>query len=489
MADKIRALIVGGEKKTLEPVRHELEQHLNYKHVIATESQFRGDISRYQVVIIVGNWMGNQVLSVLASEARKFKIPWVKLPSARQIISGLSEHEQFKHLFPANGNGAPAKEESKVEAPEETTTGLAPKELWKIYGQKTVDIIKESLSPGECDTEDRLFPAIADLVGIPVSDFKVIVPELLIRGVLDEPKKGHWRRVDPDKPDSMIEKRSASPDPSEHGRRKHGSFLANLMRGLPPGPYASTYAIGEEFRKYKEFKKFDGEVPSHSYARLVAQKAQRLGYVETVGDKVYIKHDPSIKLTLLQVKEDAPKKEQQVVAEEAAPKEQTSSTPRYAPIGDLFGKTESAPKKPKDLLGHIGRPDILPGTVKRLKMLIPPKHWDECATKSIDVRAKAANLTERPPKVDFTEDEWDTLAWETLRKLTLGVVAPVMKEVYEDEKILCFDCGEPFIFTKSWQEDLFARFGDDFVKPKRCARCKREKNYDSQDKIESRYDR
>lgn len=493
MAEKIRALILGGEEFYVQKRRRQLETYLDYKHIPADSGKFKFDVSKYSVVIIVANWVKGSNAQKCREACSAANVPVVGVTTLGQIIPRLSEYKQFAHLAHLAGKTEAVLDDNPngADTPKEvhTTTGLDPKELWKLYGAKLVETVKALLKPGEVESGDTLFAALSDYVGIPADDVKALLPELGIRGILTESGRGRWRRVDPDAPDAEVA-RIHEDTPEEAGYRNHGSHLAGLMRGLPPGPYSSVNAVGSEFMKYKEYAKHNGERPTRSYAGMIARKAESLGYIEKINDKIFVKHDPSIKLTPLQVNGKHGKKEETPATPQAAeiqPAAEESSKPRYTSLSDALGKAQTGPPKPKDLIGRIERIEILPGTVKRLKSLIPVKHWDECARKSIDIRAKTAHIVERPTKVDFSEDEWDMLAWETLRKLTLAVVAPIMKEVYEDERILCFDCGEAFIFTKSWQEDLYARFGDEFVKPKRCARCKREKTYDAQDKIESRW--
>ena len=131
------------------------------------------------------------------------------------------------------------------------------------------------------------------------------------------------------------------------------------------------------------------------------------------------------------------------------------------------------------------------GQLGLIRSLMPARYWEIGAIQSLQEKLQAVKS---PLKILsralFTDEEWDALAWETLSKAKFGDIAQIFREIYEDRRCSCTECGAEFIFSRGEQEYQFRTFKGEIITPKRCSPCReaRKKNgYDSQDKILRRH--
>jgi hypothetical protein len=112
----------------------------------------------------------------------------------------------------------------------------------------------------------------------------------------------------------------------------------------------------------------------------------------------------------------------------------------------------------------------------RLKKLMPDIYWDEMASRTIARRLKErSHESFMASKDEFDDAEWNAMAYETLKNLTVDHIVQILREVIEDENLTCMECGKKFLFVKQEREELERRFGDEYRPPKRCMSCRKDR--------------
>lgn len=477
MANKLKALVIGAYPRFAQKIKKKLEPILDYRLVLTTEKVKPDYVNGVGVVIVLSDYVGKMNASEGRDMARARGVPFIECVSENYVRTRLTEMNLI-----GKEQEAVEKENAKAEpeAPQqETQVGLTHEQILQYVPRATKEV-EELVSPGERIDESIFIPILAEAVGLPVADLKeFIIPELIVSGLISNTVGTTWRRMTGPGIDYRYEKDNIeAPKPRALVR----NTMFRSLQGLGAGPFRSKYAIAKEMEKYKEFTKQDGTVPTTSYLQNIVRQAQEIGIVEDKDGGFYIKCEEEVTLTPLETKKEEP-----------PPKEKEKEKPKPEPVAEVKVGTTTVPTtfvslaslKPDPVstpapvmkdgtvrpIGQISTVDV-PLQLPMLKKMMPEKYWDETAYRSLAGRLSAIGLGGRSLTKDaFTVQEWDALAWETLKKLPLANVVPVWPpETYQDERLACLDCGEFFIFTKSKQEDYFRRFGQ-VSRPKNCYKC------------------
>ena len=471
MADKLKALVIGAYPRYAQKIKKKLDPILDYRLVLTTERVKPDYLSGVDVVIVFSDYVGRGNATEGRDMARARGVPFIECASENYVRTRLTE------LNLIGKEQEPAKtEETKTEEPaQQSQVGLTHEQILQYVPRATKEV-EELVSPGERIDESIFMPILAEAVGLPLADLKeFIIPELVISGLIANTVGSTWRRMTGPGFDYRYEKDNIeAPKPRALAR----NTMFKSLQGLGSGPFRSKYAIAKEMEKYKEFLKQDGTIPTTSYLQNIVRQAQEIGVVEDKDGGFYIKCEEEVKLTPLEIKkEEPPLKEKEKPEPVAEVKVGTTSVPtNFVSLSSLKTDPDPTPApmmkdgtvRPIGLISTVDVPLQLP----MLKKMMPEKYWDEMAFRSLAGRLSAIGVGGRSLAKDaFTVQEWDALAWETLKKLPLANVVPVWPpETYQDERLICIDCGEYFIFTKAKQEDYFRRFGQ-VSRPKNCYKC------------------
>ncbi len=520
MAEKIKALIVGGEDRNIPS---EVRELLDFKHVEQSAKTFNDTFCPdAKCIILIAKFSREAIASLAKKIARKRGIPFVSAKTGNYIIHELINHKIIdKHPEPkveasekciveqgggategpmdAVGDGAVASSPSTSVQPE--TVGLSPEELWDQYGQKAIDTLKSALKPGEKVTEDDLLAifSIDGGVGLPPKDALELLPELSIRGIIANSKGRTWKLVDhntivdgveiPEEEDHHEEVKSVladvpTPPVVEKKKRdredlpqrkivstnRHSTvYTTSLFGGLPDRAYPTMASLWREALRYKEFSFPNGKPYAVTYYWNIIPKAIKAGKVFLDKDGYRVIHDASVKLTLI---DNAPPSED--------PKER--KLVEHAPV---FKNVTKKPQTPKDIVkainesfegGSIPTIDRYTMATRFLKKLMPERYWNALACQYI---ARIVNIGHHDNalalKDEFSKMEWDRLAYGVIAKLPVEILVPFMKDEPKDEELTCVECMDKFLFTVQEWKFYQDKFGDEATFPKRCPKCRKQK--------------
>ena len=485
MADKLKAIVIGAFPRFVQKIKKKLDPFLDYRLILTTERVKQEYFKDVGVVIVLSDYVGKANASHGRDLARARGVPFTECSSENYVRTRLLEMKLIVDEEKVQTEKAAAAPVS--ESKTETSIGLTHDQVLQYLPQARKSV-EELLEPGGIADESLFMPILAEYVGLPIDIVKnLLIPELIVTGLIANTVGTTWKRMTG--PGMEYRYTKGGPEAPKPRSTLKSTMIKNLQ-GLHPGPYRSKYAIAKEMEKYKEFVKQDGTTPTTNYLQRIVYEAQEAEAVFEKDDQYFIKQEEEVKLTLIQKLE--PKEEQK---KEEPPKE----TPKPEPVTEVkVGSTivptsfvslsslkaeptpppTVAPAAPTASPATVERPLLeintadVPLQISMLKKLIPEKFWDEAASRALSAQLLASGHGGRSvAKGAFSIQEWDALAWETLKKLPLANIIPVWPpEKYEDMRLICRDCGKTFIFTAAKQEEHFKRWGD--VKPPRnCYQC------------------
>lgn len=309
---KPRVLIFGGMPKNIP---NDLRNAVDIVRHITTDQCKRIEVSqlvgvgKYDCIIVITRFASTRDARILE---KSMSVPcifasggWGKMQAELQRYGFLvNEDDKSKPKDKAAAVSAPPEYVPPVEVQppaSETTIGLPPEELWRLYGKKAIACVRAVLKPGEKVLEADIVDTLALDVGLPSSDLAALLPELALRGVLENVSGTTWRLAST--ADSEYE---ASDDRSEIGVKKprkvpqpHDKTLKLIatMKGLPMGPYDTKTALAQAMAKYAEFRHVDGSEVSEWTAYVRIQQAMQGGVVEMHHGRLYLDHSDAITLT------------------------------------------------------------------------------------------------------------------------------------------------------------------------------------------------
>lgn len=356
-----------------------------------------------------------------------------------------------------NGQAKPASKVEPAKPTEDLTDqGVTEKVLWESFGESLIAAIKCLFTPGEKMDISEFLPILAKETGLSEKDTRRMLPHLAVAGIVDNPVGDTWRLLGAEGFTFDLEP-APKPEPTSES---HKRAIIGLIKGLGPGPFKSKYAIESAMMSRKEFVNQAGEPMRRTLAYHCVRSAEEEGVVTFKDGAFWITPDPAVKLTLI-------------------PNGEQPSTKRVR-REDLAGahfKVSDDVRFLRSLVGVVERPDIPNVPPERtwdviggIKQAIPAAHWDKMAEGAYFAILRKKEVSPKPiPKEMFQPNEWDALAWETLKGFKMEVMAPFLKTCFYDEELKCPECGTFFPFTKADKGTHFAR---ELLPPKRCAKCR-----------------
>lgn len=481
--DKPKAISIGGlESKIPKRIREEID----IVHLEGPELPRASFCPNPDFIIVIRKFAGGRGIKTarLLSEARN-NCPILTPMSWSYVIYDLLNSEQLKKWGDYFEERLDAEEkvldaelarqrgEPSEEPAPELSTAKAPqvseKELWEAYERLLTDAVMGVFKPGEKMDVSEFLPIVAEEVGISEDEVKRLLPYLAISGLIDNPVGDTWRMIGSDGFTVDLE---PAPKPKEEPESQSNRILS-LMRGLGPGPWRSQYAIESEMLKFSEFTLMDGRQMTRPRAYQYVKKAMKAGVVFEQDGEFYITHEDSIKLTPVAEKPEPtpkaapekPKRELKGIDKDLAE--------RREPI-NVVGPPPTVSDDVKFLKGMVGKvekPNIEWKIVLGIKSIMPTVHWDKLADNTVTRLLRRKNVSPRPiPKAMFTPDEWDSLAWDTIKDFKIETMAPYFTVGYFDEEIFCLGCKNMFTFSASEKKFYFDK---ELSSPKRCPECRK----------------
>jgi hypothetical protein len=483
MADKLKAVVIGAYPRFAQKIKKRLDPILDYRLVMTTERVKPDYFNDVSVVIVLSDYVGKLNASHGRDLARARGVPFVECSSENYVRPRLLE---MKLIVDEEKKQQTEHAPAAVEQNHETSIGLTHDQVLQYLPQARKSV-EELLAPGAIVDETLFMPVLAEYVGLPIDIIKsLLIPELIACGLIANTVGTTWRRMT----GAGVEYRymKGGPEAPKPRSTLKAAMFRNIQ-GLHPGPYRSKYAIAKEMEKYKEFAKQDGTTPTTNYLQRIVWEAQENEVVSEKDGQFFIKQEEEgVKLTLIQKPE---MKKEEPPAEKPKPEPATEVKVGGTTIPSSFVSLSSlkvatlAPVTPTAALAAlpasqtaVERPigsivlDDVPLQLPMLKKMMPEKFWDEASSRALTARLLEAGQGGRSlAKGSFSVQEWDALAWETLKKLPLANIIPIlMPEKYQDMRVICQDCGKTFVFTAAKQEEHFRRWGE--VKPYRtCYQC------------------
>jgi len=500
MSRKKKALIVGGDERNILPEVQDVLDIVHVKNKKKKSMTFSPTICpAADMVIVMPRFMSRQSYNKAKELAKGRGIPFVEAKTGNYIYMELEKKKLAPKLQkdPSSrraGKKKPrpvkAMEEKKVEKPKERkfqkVRPLTPEETWEVYRKDMVSFVKETMSPGEKVTESDLLDAMS-VIGAPRECLRDALPELSIRGILINPKEGMWKvptgdyekdwEVEPEEEEKTVERKKQKSEKKPFPTFRGKITGAYAIQGLPPGPYESKIAILREMSHYDVFRRMDGKSPVDTSLYSFVSRAEKLGFITKRDGKYYVTPKETVQIGRndrpFQIRDSrGASKEKQLssdlrktkgTARKEEKKEEEDGRQKEVAMKDLHLL--------RDGIGKIDPPDIPHDILLRVRILISKMQWKEMAQVSLKRRAKRSGIV--PPSLDdFTEGEVDALAWEAVRSVPMGALAPHFRAVFEDRLMECSECHDEFILSASFQEQLFDRFGE-VTPPKVCRVCKR----------------
>lgn len=477
MAEKLKVLLIGGDPVRNRTPLKKLEKHLNFRHITQEKQEvLPNQVKDVQAIVVVTKFVSN----ALWGSARKIKqnnkgepIEIVQVLTVNHVVDGLKQIKRFASYFeeeklkkksePEPEEVVPVQDvvvESIAMEPEKPLTlGLSADELWDHYGDDLCKTVQATIKGGEKFKESALTDMLGSLVGVPADDVKSMLPQLALRGILVNTVADTWKvpaldeeyDYEPDQVEAPPEVAEIEPEtaPEPPKKREHGFEMVQIISGLPEGPYASKREIARLARRCPTFRMLSGEEISPGYGDVICRKAIALGVIVKNADDTYtIVRDASVNVTLVAETPDKVK---------ATPKSTDSFEERLARVI----KQEEAPAASKgakvvsvsDAVRVSFEMGILTfGTwwngMQALKASLPDKYWDElaCLTISRKLKTDAGRAESYVAfKPEFKMAEWDSLAWEALKKMPAEVFVSLFRRVDDlPAQFKCEECKESF---------------------------------------------
>ena len=416
-------------------------------HAIVVIQKFSGSRGRECARMAAANRGG---IPVLAAKTWNYVVPEIlacdKLYLWRAALSG-----------PSNGTH---KEAKPAEPPTEALTdmGVTERQLWETHGDLLVSVVQALFRPNEKMRLEEFLPHVAEETGLSEADTKRMLPHLAIAGILDNPVGDTWRLLGSEFVHDIL----PAPEPEEEPETQRERMLG-LFRGLNPGPYPSKYAIWKEAIAHSEFVSESGKPLSQRTVWRYIKTALERKIIKAGGDQLWIEgHNPNVKLTRIPEEELNAVRLASRKASHEEPKLKVSDDIKF--LRGVVGKID-----PPTIFGVA--PEHVWEVILGIKKEIPAVHWDHLAENTCMAVLRKKSVSPKPiPKGLFEGQEWDALAWETLKAFKLEIMAPFLKLCYFDETLTCAGCGGTFLFSRA-EKNL--HYEKEAVPPKQCPQCRR----------------
>ena len=475
--NKLKVLLIGGDPVRNRTPLKKLEKFIDFKHITQEKQEvLPNQVKDAQAIVVVTKFVSN----ALWGSARKIKqnnkgepIEIVQVLTVNHVVDGLKQIKRFAPYFEdekSKKRVEPKPEEETapvqdvvvesvtLEPVKQLTLGMSADELWDHYGEDLCKTVQATIKGGEKFKESALTDMLGSLVGVPADDVKSMLPQLALRGILVNTVADTWKvpaldeeyDYEPDQVEAPVEVPEIEPETASEPPKKHehGFEMVQIISGLPEGPYDSMREIARVARRCPTFRMMSGEEISPGYGDVLCKKATALGVIVKNADDTYaIVRDTSVNVTLVAETPDKVK---------ATPKPTDSFEERLARVI----KQEGAPASPgakvvsvSDAVRASFEMGILTfGTwwngMQAMKAALPDKYWDElaCLTISRKLKTDAGRAESYVAfKPEFKAAEWDSLAWEALKKMPAEVFVSLFRRVDDlPAQFKCEECKESF---------------------------------------------
>lgn len=442
-------------------------------HIEGTEIPNTMKCPRPDMIIVIRKFAGGRGMQMARRMAESRGNPPILTPiSWSYVIDEISQSplmgkwdayfmEKFGPAEKASTALSIAEPHELSDAPKASTMTL--KEMWEAYERLLADAVRAVFKPGEKMDLTEFLPIVAEEVGLNEDQVKELLPFLAISGVIDNPVGDTWRLIGAEGFTVDLE---PAEKPKEEPESRTNQILA-AMKGLNPGPYPSRYAIESAMMTFKEFTGKDGSAIRRPQAYKYVKKAESIGIVYEKDGDYYVQHNDELTLTPLPPPAEPVRKKPEV-REVKEPPVEAKPQPAKTEL-----RVSDDVKFLRDMVGKVEKPNLEWAVVLGVKSIMPVAHWDKLAENSIFKILRKKSVSPRPiPKPMFSPDEWDSLAWDSIKEFTIATMAPYFTISYFDEQILCIDCKDLFTFTA--KEKLFF-FDRELTPPKRCSSCRQKK--------------
>lgn len=466
--DKLKILSIGGlEEKIPEDIREKIDiTHWDDSRKSIPNAR-AADVDAIAVIL---KFAGREGMGCARDASkRRNGIPILPARTWNYVIAEILNcqklarwHQSFKEVPDPESEPEVETSELRLVTDNPTDMQVPPKKLWDSYEDMLIQGIHEYLNVGcKYDIGDFL-PIIAEHTGLSEGDVKKLLPFLSVSGILENTVGDTWRRPSLD---GYIVDLEPAPKP-EAPRESQTQKILSLIRGLGEGPYPSKYSIETAMMTHKEFVTVDGNPLTRTRAYHYVLKAIDGGVILRDGELFRVMSDPDVKLTPNALPKPKPAKVEPVAVkvDQGPPGEPAltiSDDTKF--LRGIVGKIE----KP---LIQGADPDHTWDVIRGIKYLVPTAPWDKLADNTVMRLLRKKGVAPRTlPKLMFTADEWDALAWDCLKDFKMEIMAPFLKSCYYDEDVKCRTCGDVFRFTKGEKSLYFDR---ELSPPKYCRPCK-----------------
>jgi len=313
-----KVIIVGGMPFNVPP---ELKENFEIVGHITQDQNKIGRLPSCDLILAITDWVAHSQVK-RAKDDTGATVVWVKKgwPQMRAELMrrhlladpgpdpdrpDLAVKELFhlveRDLRKLDRTSEPPQEAAAPEPEPPTTVGLDPDELWNKYGADVILAARMDLEPQKRVTEAHVLRILCDLVGLPVSDMKLLLPELAVRGIVVSDGTAYWLASTDTESYQNKDAPLAKPPKALNGaaQARHARFdqsVKNIV-GLPMGPYPSKAALAAAMGCYKEFLNPDGTTVAKDTAWRRINRAIELRLAEEHHGKIYVDHNPAVKLT------------------------------------------------------------------------------------------------------------------------------------------------------------------------------------------------
>jgi hypothetical protein len=455
MSDKPKILIVGAEDRNIPK---DLDSLVKYYHVDQHAKKIPSKCAPgCRAIVLITKFSNRSIRNGAKKLATSRNVPFLKALTGNYIVSELvrcniitdpkkSKTKVKTVTVPPKSKkqiaeASPPKEETpkKVEA-----SGLSLGDRRDKYFEKMVEFVRASIKPGEKVYEDDLLDMLTwdGGVGLPREECEELLPDLAVYGVIYNTSGKTWRMPkEGELSYDLLDEEEVEPEevPQEEKVEKTGGTVdsnkkpkihwVNLLQGLPEGPYPTQASIWKMALKHEEFRRPTGEMLAESYYWQIIPEAIKLGVVRKEGKEFFINRDDSIKLTRREGMENHGIPPSRINKGRRKPsvkqvKKMVRESPHAAPLPKISLAGRYKIKVPT--------PDLSIAMLIIIKAKVPMSCWDECASRTIArlLRNSQYQIYAKQ-KSEFSTNEWDYLAWDTLRLMPAGPVLCAMldKEV------------------------------------------------------------
>lgn len=466
MVDKLRVISTGGKEEKIPDKIHRI---FDIRH-ITKGGAFPPTAGDYKAVIIIARFIDTIHRNNAKNWALSNGLPCITAMKWNYVVDEMLKNDIMRPQIEPLIAGKDIAVVGEPDAPEEAASEpeVSEPELWSAFGHNLKSSVRSLLKPDDAMHVDSFIDMVAEDIGLSAEKTKLLLPRLHAAGILQNTVGDTWvlspQGTNYEYKVMVEEAPKPVADPDTHARK-----IIGLMKGLGPGPYASQYAIQTAMLDHAEFVTRSGEPMGRTQAWRYFKRAMEEGVVFEQDGALYIVPDDSVKLTKIEKVEPEEKPKPKIAERPVGP---MPVEPAPEPTPEPIRVSDDV----KFLRGIVGRIDVnyeRIDSIVGIKSLIPMAPWDKFADMTIRRILQKKNVSPRSiPKEMFSPEEWDWLAWMSVKEFKVEHLAPHMHVCFSDEHHKCVECASEFTFTKGEQRFYYQK---NLTPPKRCPDCRQAK--------------